>query len=94
MHTDTIGTTPHDIHDHSIQMDTLERHSFEPSPEILHGPRPSEKRYGFLALYMNDYIIGIGLLLLVVLLWTLSSFLTQVCPALSHIVYQLAFLPA
>ena len=79
------------IHDHSIQMVTLG----QPSPEILHGPRPSEKRYGFLALYVNrDYVVGIVLLLLVVLLWTLSSFLTQVCPALFHFVYQFAFLPA
>ena len=65
-----------------IQMDTLGHHGPEPSPEILHGPRLSEKRYGILALYKNDYVVGIGLLLLVVLLWTLSSFLTQVCPAL------------
>lgn len=83
-----------DIHDHPIQMDTLGHHGVEGSPEILHGPRPSEKRYGFLALYKKDYVIGIGLLLLVVLLWTSSSFLTQVCPAFFHIVYQLAFLPA
>lgn len=83
MHT---GTTSSDIHDHSIQMHTLGHHSLEPSPEILHGPRPSEKRYGFFALYMNDYVVGIGLLLLVVLLWTLSSFLTQVCPAPFRIV--------
>lgn len=80
MHT---GTTSSNIHDHSIQMDTLGHHSLEPSPEILHG---SEKRYGFFALYKNDYVVGIGLLLLVVLLWTLSSFLTQVCPALYRIV--------
>lgn len=93
------GTTSSDFHrdesvDHSIQMDVLGHRSLESSPSILHGPRPSEKRYGFLALYNNDYVVGIGLLLLVVLLWTLSSFLTQVCPALFHIVYQLAFLPA
>jgi hypothetical protein len=86
--------TSGDVHDHSIQMDTLGRHSLEHSPEIEHGPRPSEKRYGFLALHKNDYVVGIGLLLLVVLLWTLSSFLTEVCPALFHILYQLAFLPA
>lgn len=27
---------------------------------------------------INDYVVGLGLLLLVVLLWTASSFLTQV----------------
>lgn len=84
--TTSSGTTS--IHDHSIQMDTLGHHSLEHSPEILHGPRPSEKRYDFLALHKNDYVVGIGLLLLVVLLWTLSSFLTQVRPALFHIVYH------
>jgi hypothetical protein len=85
----TVRTNAHDIHrdDHPIPMDTLGHHSPEPSPEILYGPRPSEKRYGFLALYKDDYVVGIGLLLLVVLLWTLSSFLTQVCPAFFNMVY-------
>ena len=82
MHTDRTNAHCDDIHDHPIPMDTLGHHSVEPSPEILHGPRPSEKRYGFLALHKNDYVVGIGLLLLVVMLWTSSSFLTQVCPAL------------
>ena len=74
-------TVPSDISNHSIRMDTLERHSLEDSPEILHGSKPSEKTYGFLALHKNDYAIGIGLLLLVVFLWSFSNFLTQVCPA-------------
>lgn len=60
---------------HPIQMDTLGHHGLEHSPEILQS-RPSPK------LHKNDYAIGIGLLLLVVVLWTSSSFLTQVCPAL------------
>lgn len=67
-------------------MDILGHHNLEQSPETLHESKPSRKAYNFLALHKNDYAIGIGLLLLVVLLWTASSFLTQVCPALFHIV--------
>jgi hypothetical protein len=77
-------TTSSDSHSHSIQMDVLGDHSLEQSSESLHGPKPSEKTYDFLTLYKNDYVVGIGLLLLVVLLWTSSSFVTQVCPAPFH----------
>ncbi|KAF8807510.1 hypothetical protein BYT27DRAFT_7189580 [Phlegmacium glaucopus] len=58
-------------------MDTLGHHSLEQSPENFRGSRPSGETYSFLALHKNDYAIGIGLLLIVVLLWTSSSFLTQ-----------------
>ena len=63
-------------------MNTVLKPTISPS-----SPRPSEKRYEFLAQYNNICFVGIGFLLLVVLLWTLPSFLTQVSPDLFHIVY-------
>lgn len=66
------------IGDDTIEMDTLATHPRRPSRSwsmsrgkpVSPGPATS--------LDKKDYTIGIGLLLIVVFLWTSSNFLTQV----------------
>lgn len=52
----------------SLEMDTL------PPDSVPAGQEHQLRR----SLYDKDYLLGIGLLMLVVLLWTSSNFVTQV----------------
>lgn len=47
------------------------------APALSRNPAWTKALQNILALHKNDYVVGIGLLLLVVLLWTLSNFVTQ-----------------